>query len=53
MLGIDPRIIEKEIATYPDAKLVRQKLHLVNFCKATAIKVELEKILKDGFIYPI
>jgi hypothetical protein len=53
ILGIDPRIIEHEITTYPNAKLVRQKLHLVNPCKATTIKDEVEKLPKDGFIYPI
>jgi hypothetical protein len=30
MLGIDPRIFEHEITTYPDVKPVRKKLHLVN-----------------------
>jgi hypothetical protein len=30
ILGIDPRIVEHEIMTYPDTKKVRQKLHLVN-----------------------
>jgi hypothetical protein len=30
MPGIDPRIVEHEIMTYPDAKPVRQKLHPVN-----------------------
>jgi hypothetical protein len=53
MPGIDPRIIEHEITTYPDAKLVRQKLRLVNPRKVAAINVELEKLLQDGFIYPI
>jgi hypothetical protein len=53
MLGIDPKIVEHEIATYPDAKLLRQKLRLVNPKKATTIKVEVEKLLKVGFIYPV
>jgi hypothetical protein len=53
MPGIDPRIIEHEIMTYPDVKLVRQKLHLVNPRKAATIKVEVEKLLKVGFIYPV
>ena len=30
MPGIDPSIVEHEIQTYPDAKLVRQKLRPVN-----------------------
>jgi hypothetical protein len=53
MPGIDPRIVEHEIMTYPDAKPVRQKLHLVNPQKETTIKAEVEKFLKVGFIYPI
>jgi hypothetical protein len=53
MPGIDPRIVEHEIKTYPDAKLVRQKLHLVNPKKEVVIKVEVEKFIKAGFIYPI
>ena len=39
--------------TYPGAKLVRQKLRQVHPRKATTIKEEVEKLLKDGFIYPI
>jgi hypothetical protein len=53
MLGIDPKIVEHEITTYLYAKRVRQKLHPVNPRKAVAIKVEVEKLLKAGFIYPI
>jgi hypothetical protein len=53
MPGIDPKIVEHEITTYPDAKPVRQKLHLVNPRKATTIKAKVEKLLKAGFIYPI
>jgi hypothetical protein len=53
MLGIDPKIVKHEITTYIDAKPVRQKLHPVNPRKASAIKVEVEKLLKVDFIYPI
>jgi hypothetical protein len=53
MPGIDPRIVEHEIKTYPDAKPVRQKLRPINPRKAAVIKVEVDKLLKDGFIYPI
>ena len=53
MLGIDPSIVEHEIRTYPDAKPVRQKLRPVNPRKAVAVKAELEKLLRAGFIYPI
>jgi hypothetical protein len=50
---IDPRIVEHEITNYPDAKLVRQKLRPVNPWKEAKIKDEVEKLLKDGFIYPV
>jgi hypothetical protein len=53
MPGINPKIVEHEITTYPDAKPVRQKLRRVNPKKAAAIKIEVEKLLKAGFIYPI
>jgi hypothetical protein len=51
--GIDPRIVEHEIMSYPDAKPIRQKLHLVNPQKVAAIKEEVEKLLKASFIYPV
>ena len=53
MLGIDPSIVEHEIRTYPDAKLVRQKLKPINPRKAATVKAEVEKLLKASFIYPI
>ena len=53
ILGIDPRIVEHKIKTYPNAKPFRQRLHVVNPRKAPMIKVEIEKVLKAGFIYPI
>jgi hypothetical protein len=53
MPGIDPDIIVHEIKTYPDAKPVRQRLHPVHPRKVVAIKLEVEKLLKDGFIYPV
>jgi hypothetical protein len=52
MSGIDPWIVEHEIKTYPNVKPVRQKLWAVNPRKAPAIKAEIEKLLKVGFIYP-
>jgi hypothetical protein len=51
MPDIDPRIIEHEITNYPDVKLVRQKLRLVNPRKAMVIKAKVEKLIKVGFIY--
>jgi hypothetical protein len=51
MPGIDPAIVVHEIKTYPDAKPVWQRLHPVHPCKATAIKLKVEKLLKVGFIY--
>ena len=53
MPGIDPSIVEHEICTYLDTKHVRQKLRPVNPKKATTVKVEVGKLLKVGFIYPI
>jgi hypothetical protein len=53
MPGINPRIVEHEITTYPDAKLVQMKLRLVNPGKATTIKAGVKKLLKAGFIYPV
>ena len=51
--GIDPSIVVHEIKTYPTARPIKQKLRQVHPQKATAIKAEVEKILKEGFIYPI
>jgi hypothetical protein len=53
MLGINPKIVEHEITTYPDTKPVRQKICPDNPKKAAFIKIEVEKLLKAGFIYPI
>ena len=53
MPRIDPSIVVHEIKTYPDANPVCQKLRQVHPRKAAAIKEEVEKLLKDGFIYPI
>jgi hypothetical protein len=51
MPGIDPWIVEHKIKTYPNVKPVRPKLRAVNPKKAPAIKAEIEKLLKVGFIY--
>jgi hypothetical protein len=53
MSGIDPAIVVHEIKTYPRAKPVWQHLRPVHPRKAVAIKLEVEKILKDDFIYPV
>ena len=53
MPGIEPRIVEHEIKTYPNAKPVQQCLCAVNPRKAPTIKAEIEKLLKAGFIYLI
>ena len=53
MQGIDPHIVEHEIKTYPNTKLVRQHLRVVNPRKAPAIKAEIEKLLNVGLIYPV
>ena len=44
--GIDPSIVENEIQTYPNAKLVRKNLRPFNWRKAAAMKAEVEKLLK-------
>lgn len=53
MPSINLAIVVHEIPTYLGAKPVQQWLHPVLPRKATAIKVEGEKLLKVGFIYPI
>lgn len=53
MLGINPTIVVHEIKTYSDSKPVWQRLRQIHPQKAPAIKVEVEKLLKVGFIYPI
>jgi hypothetical protein len=53
MLGIDPAIIVHEIKTYPRAKPVRQHLCSVHPRKVAAIKLEVEKLIKVGFIYHV
>ncbi len=53
MPGIDSSIVEHEIKMYPDVKPVRQRFQLVHPKKATAIKAEVEKLLRAGFIYPV
>jgi hypothetical protein len=51
MQGINPEIVIHEIKTYPDAKPVWQRLRPVHPRKAATIKIEVEKLLKAGFIY--
>jgi hypothetical protein len=53
MSGINPNIVIHEIKTYPDAKPIQQRLRLVHPRKETAIKIEVEKLLKVGLIYPV
>jgi hypothetical protein len=53
MSRIDPRIVEHEIKTYPDAKPIQQKLRDVNPRKVLAIKSKVEKLLNAGLIYLI
>jgi hypothetical protein len=53
MPGSDPAIVIHEIKIYPDAKPIWQRLHPVHPRKAAAIKLEVEKLLKAGFIYPV
>lgn len=51
MPSINPSIVHHEIKTYENAMPIRKKLRPVNPWKAAAIKAEVEKLLKAGFIY--
>ena len=53
MPSIYPHIVKHEIKTYMDKKSVRQRLCVVNHRKEPTIKVEIEILLKYGFIYLI
>jgi hypothetical protein len=53
MSGIDPDIVIHEIKTYPDAKPIQQCLCPVHPRKAATINLEVEKLLKASFIYPV
>lgn len=53
MPDIDPWIVVHKIKTYIGAKPVRKKLRQIHPKKAVAIKAEVEKLLRAGFIYPI
>ena len=53
MPGIDPSIVQHEIKMYENAKIVHQRLWPINPRKAVAIKAEVEKLLKAGFMYPV
>ena len=53
MLGIDPSIVIHEIKNYPIAKPIRQKLRQFHPRKAATIKVEIEKLIKVGFMYHV
>ena len=50
MSGIDTSIVEHTINMYPDVKSMRQWLHPVHPKKFVAIKAEVEKLLRSGFI---
>ena len=50
--SIEPSIVEHEIRTYRNSKTTQKRLRPFNPLKATAVKVEVEKLLKVGFIYP-
>lgn len=49
--GIDTHIVTHEIKTYPGAHLVWHRIQPIHPWKVLAIKEEVEKLLKDGFIY--
>jgi hypothetical protein len=51
--GIDPSIVVHEIKTYPESQTCPTKICPVHPRKTVAIKEEVEKLLKVGFIYPV
>lgn len=51
MPEIDPLIVAHEIKTYLGTCPIQQWLHPVHPQKVAAIKAEIEKLLKTGFIY--
>ncbi len=53
MPGINLSIVEHEIKMYPNVKPIRKWLWQVHPKKAASIKVEFEKLLHAGFIYPV
>lgn len=53
MPRIDPSIAQHEIKTYENTKPICRKLRPINPQEAVAIKVEVEKLRKAGFIYPV
>lgn len=53
MPGLDLELVVHHLNVYLDAKPVKQKLKKMHPCIALAMKKELEKMLKDGFIKPI
>ena len=53
MPRIDPSIVVHEIKTYLGAKLFYQKIFQVHPQKDASIKEEVEKLLRDVFIYPV
>jgi hypothetical protein len=53
MLSIDPDILVHEIKTYPDTKPIQQRLRAFHPRKVVTFKLEVEKLLKSNFIYPL
>ena len=53
MLGLDPDLIMHHFSIAPGIKLVKHKLQKMHPHVALLVKVELEKLLKAGFIHAI
>ena len=53
MPRIDPSIVAHEIITYPMIKPIPKKFLQVHPRKVAFIKVEVEKLVKERFIYPV
>ena len=50
MSGIDPRVIVHRLSTNPKMKPVRQKRRSLNAERSPAVKEEVDKLLKAGFV---
>jgi hypothetical protein len=53
MPGIHEDIVVHDIKTYLGSKLIQQRLHPMHPHKDATIKLEVEKLLKVGFVYPV
>lgn len=50
MPSIDPRVISYHLAVNPTSKAIQKKQWVFNQDRKVAIKVEVDKLIKAGFI---